>query len=114
MTVYVDDMYNSSMGVLGRMKMSHMQADTLAELHNMADAIGVNRRWFQGDHYDIAMSKRELAIQKGAVAVTMKELGYMRLVRRERSMDSFPDPKTARQLYCEMKGLPYEYSGKKE
>ena len=43
------------------MKMCHMLADTLDELHAMADRIGVARRHFQTDssapHYDICKSK---------------------------------------------------------
>ena len=54
MTVYVDDMKAR----FGRMVMCHMIADTEEELHVMADRIVVARRWHQGDHYDIALSKR--------------------------------------------------------
>ena len=43
--VYVDD-YNAP---YGRMTMCHMMADTLEELHAMADKIGIARKWFQ-DH----------------------------------------------------------------
>ena len=43
MAVYVDDMRAN----FGRMKMCHMIADTIDELHTMADRIGVARRWFQ-------------------------------------------------------------------
>lgn len=74
MTVYVDNMYQSSMGSYGRMKMSHMIADTEQELHQMADKIGVARKWFQGDHYDIAMSKRKIAVENGAVELTMRDM----------------------------------------
>ena len=82
MTVYVDDMYRVPMGRFGRMKMSHMIADTEAELHAMADRIGVARRWYQGDHYDIALSKRAGAIQHGAVEVTMRQLASMAWLKR--------------------------------
>lgn len=75
MAVYVDDMYKYPMGKFRRMKMSHMIADTDDELHSMADKIGVARKWFQGDHYDIAMIKRELAIKLGAQSITWRELG---------------------------------------
>ena len=48
-----------------------MIADTPDELHAMADKIGVARKWFQCmasfPHYDIAQSKRALAVQYGAV-----------------------------------------------
>lgn len=79
MTVYVDDMYKSPMGQLGRMKMSHMIADTVDELHEMADKIGVARKHYQGPpvtinpHYDICHSKRASAIWHGAKEITMRE-----------------------------------------
>ena len=44
MTVYVDDMHLSPMGQFGRMKMSHMIADSTDELLAMADRIGLARR----------------------------------------------------------------------
>jgi hypothetical protein len=68
-SVYVD----VSLYGYGRMVMCHMIADTPDELHAMADRIGVARRWFQQPprasfwHYDIAKSKRELAVAAGAV-----------------------------------------------
>ena len=79
MTVYVDDMYRYPMGRYGRMKMSHMMADTTEELLEMADTIGVDRCWIQepgtpGEHFDIAMSKRALAVDAGAVEVTLRQL----------------------------------------
>lgn len=86
MTVYVDDMYKVPMGQFRRMKMSHMIADTNEELHAMAERIGVQRKWFQdvssGAHYDIAMSKRELAIAAGAVPITLRQCAAMCAVRR--------------------------------
>lgn len=72
MTVYVD---NARHG-FGRMVMCHMFSPDLGELHAMADKIGVARRWFQNPltmpkvswpHYDIAQSKRALAVRHGAV-----------------------------------------------
>lgn len=82
MTVYVDDMHEHAIGRFGRMKMSHMIADTEEELHAMADRIGVQRRWYQGDHYDIAKSKRWLAIAEGARPITLKQLAAMMWFRR--------------------------------
>lgn len=74
MTVYVDSAFIQ----YGRMLMCHMMADTDAELHAMADAIGIDRRHFQPGkrhpHYDICKAKRALAIQRGAVEVTTREL----------------------------------------
>jgi hypothetical protein len=81
--VYVDDMYRYPMGQFGRMKMSHMIADTEEELHAMADAIGIARRWYQGDHYDISYSKRNEAVNRGAVPVAMRTLGVMWMIKRK-------------------------------
>lgn len=84
MTVYVDDMRAG----YGRMVMCHMLADTDEELHAMANTIGVARKWWQspektsGSHYDIALSKRALAIQSGAVEITWRQAGAMNSRRR--------------------------------
>lgn len=78
MTVYVDDMRAK----FGRMIMCHMIADTEAELHAMAARIGVARRWYQGDHYDIALSRRALAVAAGAREITWRECSLMTVLRR--------------------------------
>ncbi|MEX3983713.1 DUF4031 domain-containing protein [Paraburkholderia sp. EG287A] len=99
MAVYVDDMYLYSMGRLGRLKCSHMIADTDEELHAMAARIGIARKHWQspqktsGSHYDIAMSKRALAINAGAVAISMKQLAAMNARRRETGV--LGEPETA-------------------
>ncbi|MFM0689259.1 DUF4031 domain-containing protein [Paraburkholderia strydomiana] len=87
MTVYVDDMYLYPMGALGRMKMSHMVADTTQELVAMAALIGVQPKWIQRagtarEHFDIAQSKREIALANGAVAVTLRQCSAMCARRR--------------------------------
>ena len=74
--------------------MSHMIADSLEELHEMADKIGVARRWFQKDasfpHYDVCKAKRELAIKLGAVPVDRNEfVGKMRAIR---ALTPSPEP----------------------
>lgn len=79
MATYVDQpKYN-----VGRMVMCHLLADTEAELHAMADAIGLRKRWLQREpvpHFDICKAKRALAIQHGAREVTLHQLGQ--IVRR--------------------------------
>ena len=82
MTVFVDDMYLYPMGKFRTMKMSHMVATTDEELHAFAERIGVARRWFQRDHYDVSMSKRSRALDLGAHAVTLRQLGIMCMIRR--------------------------------
>lgn len=85
MSVYVDDMR----APYGRLIMCHMLADSDEELHAMADRIGVARRWWQspkrrsGSHYDIALSKRALAVQFGAVEISWRQAGAMNARRRE-------------------------------
>jgi len=75
MAVYVDDMEAE----FGRMKMCHMAADSSKELLDMADKIGVARKWIQypgtdKEHFDICKSKKARAIRLGAIAVTAREL----------------------------------------
>lgn len=84
MAVYVDDMRAN----FGRIVMCHMLADSDEELHAMAAAIGVARRWWQspektsGSHYDIALSKRALAVAHGAIEITWRQAGMMNMRRR--------------------------------
>ena len=87
--VYVDDMYNSPMGQYGRMKMSHMIADTTEELVGMADRIGVSRKWIQypgtaREHFDICLSKRKKAVEFGAKEIGWRETGEFILERAKK------------------------------
>lgn len=98
MAVYVDNMHMMPLGQFGRMKMCHMIADTDEELHAMADRIGVNRRWHQnsgpsGSHYDIAMSKRALAVEAGAIEITVRQAAGM--VSRRRMEGRLGPPREA-------------------
>ena len=82
MTVYVDDMYKYPMGEFRGMKMSHMIATDEEELHRMADTIGVRRKWYQGDHYDISLGMRVKAIEAGAVSIGLRDLSSMVMVHK--------------------------------
>lgn len=62
--------------------MCHMIADNEDELHAMAAKIGVARKWYQDDHYDIAQSTREKAIAVGARPITKRQLSAMAMLRR--------------------------------
>jgi hypothetical protein len=54
---------------------AHLVSDeSYDELHAMADALGIERRWFQGDHHDVPEDYRQRAIELGAVPVTSREL----------------------------------------
>jgi Protein of unknown function (DUF4031) len=82
MTVYVDDMHLEELGRFRHMQMCHMIADTDQELHAMAERIGMQQRWHQKagtarSHYDIPTSLRALAVQLGAVEITMRQAACM-------------------------------------
>ena len=59
------------------MIMCHMVADTLDEMHEMAEKVGV-RQYYQQHakypHYDICQSKRTQALVLGAHSVRRREL----------------------------------------
>lgn len=74
----------------GRLVMCHMIADSEDELHLMADKIGVARKWYQGDHYDICLSKRAKAVAAGAVELTLRELARIAIEKRRNSRGERP------------------------
>lgn len=61
-----------------------MTADTTEELINMADRIGLARKWIQKhgtakEHFDICLAKRKLAVKLGANEITWGQtIGLMR------------------------------------
>lgn len=109
MSVYVDDAYipakvrNGGRYVTARW--CHMSADTIEELHAMAEQIGLRRAWFQTPkfagkpckpysragqnwHYDVTESRRAAAIAAGAIPVDSAE--FSRRVM-ERYARDFPE-----------------------
>ncbi len=98
MAVYVDDMKAPYRSML----MCHMIADTDKELHDMAFAIGIQRKWFQGDHYDIALSKRAEAVARGAVEITWRQAGAMMACVRIYHLP-MPQPEDAARVREEMR-----------
>lgn len=92
--VYVDDMkaeYQPSHRPGFKYIMSHMVADTDEELHEMAHKIGVQRRWFQKDHYDVTQTSRKLAVQHGAIEITQRQCAIMMMNRRRGSPMGTPE-----------------------
>lgn len=72
---------------------AHLASDTsYAELHAFAGRLGIPRRAFQGDHYDIPETTRERALSLGAQAVSSRELvrrlRAAGLRRRQRAVSS--------------------------
>ncbi len=81
MAVYVDESRNR----LGRMITCHMMADTLDELHAMAERIGMKREWFQpksSPHYDVSLARRAQAIEHGALVADKYKI--VELIRKYR------------------------------
>lgn len=66
-------------------KACHLVADTVEELHAVADAIGLMRLWFQNipqhsaPHYDLTEGKRHMALRAGALDATDEEYRGMYL-----------------------------------
>lgn len=89
MPVYVDDAFEGDHW--GRWQGGgHMQADTLDELHALADRLGLQRSWFQTkpgrpwrDHYDLTARGRELAISLGAIPITSREAARRNIAARK-------------------------------
>jgi hypothetical protein len=87
MSVYVDRV---ELGY-GRLVMCHLIGDTPDELHAMAKLIGLERRWYQQPpkasfwHFDIAQSKRALAIAAGAIDCDARTfVGHLRRIRESK------------------------------
>lgn len=56
-------------------RFAHLVSDVShAELHAFAATLGLQRRWFQGDHYDVPTEVRAAAIARGAEPVSAAEL----------------------------------------
>lgn len=103
MTVYIDDMHRRPMGRLGRMKMSHMIADTREELVGMAANLGMRLEWLQregdaGEHFDVALGNRAKAVKLGAVEITTREFAIM--VARRRTTGELGKPEEAQAWFA--------------
>lgn len=89
MAVYVDQLraYPQSRVSHVSLHWCHMLADSLDELHDMAQRIGLKREWFQERpllyhcHYDLTPQSRAAAIAAGAQEVNTRE--FMRLLQRQ-------------------------------
>lgn len=54
---------------------AHLVSDaSYEELHAFAAGLGLRREWFQGDHYDVPAAVREVALARGAEAVSSADL----------------------------------------
>jgi len=78
MPVYID---NAKLP-FRNMRMSHMTADTLDELHFMAKKIGMKHKWFQCPphasfpHYDVPEYRRSMAVELGVIPISERQTVY--------------------------------------
>lgn len=84
MAVYVD---NERIPWRGKL-WCHLVADSLDELHQFAERLGLKRDWFQDrasyPHYDVTMSVRERALGIGALPARKRQMiASARLIRDE-------------------------------
>lgn len=86
--IYVDPLNNWGWVLNGKVTTScHMFTDTvdLDELHAMAVKIGMRLDWFQDregfPHYDLTASRRALAVERGAIEVTFRQMRHIAHVR---------------------------------
>jgi hypothetical protein len=101
LTVYVDHAF--AVGDWGRWSGGgHLQADTLDELHEFADRIGLRREWFQSkpgrpqnNHYDVTWDRRQLAIKLGAVNEDLRSGTRRRQAIRQAAEEPRREPATS-------------------
>lgn len=86
MATYVDTARSYPHAGLRFTEFCHLLADTPDELHEIADQLGVPRRFFQDHpwrwHYDLPSHLRDEAVRLGAVEITMHEVGALLRARR--------------------------------
>lgn len=62
----------------GKLGWSHLVSDSIHELHDFAQKIGLKHDWFQAKpekpHYDVKGMMRRRAIEQGAKEVSSKEI----------------------------------------
>jgi hypothetical protein len=87
MTCYVDTVRHYPGAGLRFDEFCHLLADSPAELHAMADQIGMPRRFFQDHpwrwHYDLPAHLRAEAVRYGAEELTLHEVGALLRERRQ-------------------------------
>ncbi len=86
MVCYVDAVRSYPDAGLRFTEFCHLLADTRAELHAMADALDMPRRFFQDHpwrwHYDLPAPMRAQAVSAGAVELTTRQVADLLKKRR--------------------------------
>jgi len=86
MSVYVDRLFNTKRSKKWPYTQAcHLIADSVSELHEFADRLGLKRSWFQKEsshpHYDLTRNMRNKAVKLGAI-----ELEGLELAKKMRSI----------------------------
>ena len=89
MAVYVDEISTYPTSIMDAqtrrngVRWTHLTADTVGELHDLAQRIGMKREWFQSKgsvpHYDVTPTYRQKAIRAGAIFKTARDQARERL-----------------------------------
>ena len=80
MTILIDSFLNGARGPFHywHRRCSHLVSDnSIEDLHTFAENLGLRREWFQRrsiPHYDLVGERFELALARGAVLVSSREL----------------------------------------
>ncbi len=88
MAILIDSFQNGARGPIRfwHRRCGHLVSDTsIEELHIFAESLGLRREWFHVKsipHYDLTGAVYELAIERGAVLVSSREI-VRRAVRLE-------------------------------
>jgi len=88
--VYVGQTFNTGPYRSGAWKWNeacHLLADSIEELHEMAEKIKLKRSWFQNKtvpHYDLTVNMRRKAIKAGAKEIDFRQEGEMIRALRKR------------------------------
>ena len=86
MAILIDSFHNGARGPIRywHRRCGHLVSDTsLEELHRFAESLGLRREWFQVKsvpHYDLTGEVYELALERGAILVSSREI-VLRAVR---------------------------------
>ena len=96
MSVYVDKMGSCAPNKNWPYKEAcHLIADTVKELHELAQGIGLKREWFQDKslpHYDLTFGMRCAAVRAGAIEVGMRKFVNLMRKIRDANIESRREP----------------------
>jgi len=101
MTVWVDEISTYPESIMDAqtkrngVRWTHLTADTVGELHDLAERIGMKREWFQNKgsvlHYDLTPRYREKALQGGAIFKPAREQARERIAARRQATNATSD-----------------------